>query len=92
NATDLADYLVGKGMPFRAAYKVSGLIVAECIGTGKTLEALPLEVYRSYSDVIDEGVYDAVNLDNCLCRRTSKGGPAADSVKAQIEYVRNMIK
>ncbi len=91
NATDLADYLVGKGMPFRAAYKVSGQVVAECIKTGTTLEKLPLETYKAFADIIDEGVYDAVNLDNCLCRRTSKGGPAAESVKAQIEFVREKI-
>ena len=89
NATDLADYLVGKGMPFRAAYKISGQIVAECIKTGKVLEDLPLPEYRKYSVQIREDVYDAVNLDNCLCRRTSAGGPAAESVKKQIEFVRS---
>ncbi len=91
NATDLADYLVGKGMPFRAAYKVSGQVVAECIKTGSTLEKLPLETYQAFCDIIDEGVYDAVNLDNCLCRRTSAGGPAAESVRVQIEFVRNKL-
>ncbi len=91
NATDLADYLVGKGMPFRAAYKVSGQIVAECIKTGTTLEKLPLETYKAFCDIIDEGVYDAVNLDNCLCRRTSAGGPAAESVRVQIEFIRSKI-
>ena len=89
NATDLADYLVGKGLPFRAAYKISGQIVAECIQTGYVLENLPLPEYRKYSVMIKEDVYDAVNLDNCLCRRTSEGGPAAESVKKQIEYVRS---
>jgi len=89
NATDLADYLVGKGLPFRAAYKISGQIVAECIQTGHVLENLPLPEYRKYSVMIKEDVYDAVNLDNCLCRRTSEGGPAAESVKKQIEYVRS---
>ena len=89
NATDLADYLVGKGLPFRAAYKISGQVVAECIKTGKVLENLPIEVYKSYSDIIGDDVYDAVNLDNCLCRRTSAGGPAAESVRKQIEYVRS---
>ncbi len=91
NATDLADYLVGKGMPFRAAYKVSGQVVAECIKTETTLEKLPIETYKAFADIIDEGVYDAVNLDNCLCRRTSAGGPAAESVKRQIEFVRNKL-
>ncbi|MBR3866043.1 MAG: argininosuccinate lyase, partial [Clostridia bacterium] len=56
---------------------------------GKVLENLPIEVYKSYSDIISDDVYDAVNLDNCLCRRTSEGGPAAESVKKQIEYVRS---
>ncbi len=91
NATDLADYLVGKGMPFRAAYKISGQVVAECIKTGTTLEKLPIETYKAFCDIIDESVYDAVNLDNCLCRRTSAGGPAAESVKRQIEFVRNKL-
>ena len=89
NATDLADYLVGKGLPFRAADKISGQVVAECIKTGKVLENLPIEVYKSYSDIISDDVYDAVNLDNCLCRRTSEGGPAAESVRKQIEFVRS---
>ena len=92
NATDLADYLVGKGLPFRAAYKISGQVVAECIKTGKVLEKLPLEVYKNYSDIIGDDVYDAVNLDNCLCRRTSVGGPAAESVKMQIDFVREATK
>ena len=91
NATDLADYLVGKGMPFRAAYKISGQIVSECIKTGYVLEDFPLPEYRKYSVEIREDVYDAVNLDNCLCRRTSAGGPAAESVKKQIEYVRKAV-
>ena len=91
NATDLADYLVGKGMPFRAAYKISGQIVAECIQTGHVLENFPLPEYRKYSVEIRDDVYDAVNLDNCLCRRTSAGGPAAESVKKQIEFVRGKV-
>ena len=75
------------GLPSRR--QISGQIVAECIKTGKVLEDLPIEVYKSYSDEIGEDVYDAVNLDNCLCRRTSAGGPAIESVKTQIEYVRS---
>jgi argininosuccinate lyase len=92
NATDLADYLVGKGMPFRSAYKISGQIVAECIRTGHVLEDFPLPEYRKYSVMIKDDVYEAVNLDNCLCRRTSAGGPAAESVKKQIEFVREKTK
>jgi len=88
NATDLADYLVGKGLPFRAAYKVSGQIVAHCIKSGKTLESLPLEEYRTFSELIEDGVYDAVDLDNCVNRRTSEGGTCVASVEKQIALVR----
>jgi len=92
NATDLADYLVRRGLPFRSAYKVSGQVVAACIAQHKTLETLPLEVYRSFSDVIDGDVYDAVDLENCVKRRTSYGGPAEDSVAQQIAYVKEMLE
>lgn len=91
NATDLADYLVGKGMPFRSAYKASGLIVALCIDKNYTLETLPLELYRSVSEDIDEDVYDAVNIDNCLARRKSYGGPEKKSVLRQIKEVRGEL-
>ena len=91
-ATDLADYLVGKGMPFRAAYKIAGQLVAHCIEKGLTLEALPIAVYKEYSDLIDEDVYDAVDLLNCVRRRTSEGGTAPDSVRAQVAAVRKVIK
>ena len=91
-ATDLADYLVGKGMPFRAAYKIAGQLVAHCIREGLTLETLPIAVYKEYSDLIDEDVYDAVDLLNCVRRRTSEGGTAPDSVRAQVAAVRKVIK
>ncbi len=91
-ATDLADYLVGKGMPFRAAYKVAGQAVAYCIKNGKTLETLTLPEYRALSDVIDEGIYDAVDLLNCVVRRTSLGGTSPGSVRAQVASVREAIR
>lgn len=91
NATDMADYLVNKGMPFRDAYKISGRIVAECIKTGKVLETLPLEVYKTFSDKFDEGIYDAVDLQNCVNRRISAGGTSVSSVEAQIEFVKLKI-
>ena len=87
-ATDLADYLVGQGLPFRSAYKISGQIVAHCIREGQTLDSLPLEVYRSYSELIGEGVYEAVDLLNCVRRRTSLGGTAPASVREQIAAAR----
>ena len=92
NATDLADYLVRKGLPFRSAYKISGQIVAACIESGKALETLPLEIYKRFSELIGEDVYEAVDLDNCVSTRGSYGGPCAQSVSAQIEYVRSCLE
>ncbi len=92
NATDLADYLVKKGMPFRTAYKISGELVAECMQNKTVLEDLPLEQYKKHSDLFDTDLYDAVNLENCVSRRISKGGTSVQSVECQIEYVKNMLK
>lgn len=92
NATDLADYLVKKGMPFRTAYKISGQLVALCMSKKTVLEDLPLEEYKKYSDLFDNDLYDAVNLENCVKRRVSEGGTSVQSVEKQIEYVRNQIK
>ncbi|MEE1053377.1 MAG: argininosuccinate lyase [Acutalibacteraceae bacterium] len=92
NATDLADYLVKKGMPFRTAYKISGQLVALCMSKKTVLEDLPLEEYKKFSDLFDNDLYDAVNLENCVKRRVSEGGTSVQSVEKQIEYVRNQIK
>ena len=92
NATDLADYLVTKGMPFRAAYKISGELVARCIREGRVLEELPLAVFREYSELFGEDVYPAIDLDACVMRRISEGGTSPDSVRAQIASVRDMLK
>ena len=92
NATDLADYLVGKGMPFRTAYKTVGETVALCIKEGKTLEELPMEEYKKISDLYDEGLYDAISLVNCVRRRTSEGGTGAASVNRQIAFVEEFVK
>ncbi len=91
NATDLADYLVGKGLPFREAYKISGRIVSSCIKEGKVLETLSLEEYKEFSELFAGDVYDAVNLDNCLNKRTSFGGTSVESVEKQIKYVREKL-
>ena len=77
NATDLADYLVGKGLPFRTAYKIVGGIVARASDLGVTLEELPLSEYVSFSDKIGEDVYDAISLRACVARRVSEGGTGA---------------
>ena len=91
NATDLADYLVGKGLPFRTAYKISGEIVSYCIQNGALLENLPIETYHQFSDRFDTDVYAAVDLDACVRRRTSAGGTSVSSVEEQIAYIRSQL-
>ena len=91
NATDCADYLVGKGIPFRDAYGMTGQLVRQCIEQGTTLEALPLEAYREVSPAFDEGVYEAIDLLNCVERRNLPGGPAPAAVEAQIAGVRAQL-
>lgn len=91
NATDLADYLVKKGMPFRSAYKISGQIVARCIADGCVLETLPLETYRSYSELFDNDLYHDIDLTVCVEKRISEGGTSAASVDAQIAYVKEQL-
>ncbi len=91
NATDLADYMVKKGLPFRSAYKISGQIVAACIRENKVLEDLTLEEYKSYHDLFEEDVFAAIDLDTCVSTRISEGGPSLASVEAQIDYVKGVI-
>ena len=91
NATDLADYLVKKGLPFRSAYKISGQLVALCIQQGTVLEDLPLETYQSYSDLIDKDLYEAIDLMVCVEKRISQGGTSVASVEAQIQYVKEAL-
>ena len=91
NATDLADYLVKKGMPFRSAYKIAGQLVAKCIAEGKVLESLTLEEYRACSNLIDEDVFAQIDLATCVAKRNSEGGTSPASVEAQIEYVRGFL-
>ena len=91
NATDCADYLVGKGIPFRDASGMTGQLVRQCIEQGTTLEALPLEAYREVSPAFDEGVYEAIDLLNCVERRNLPGGPAPATVEAQIAGVRAQL-
>ena len=91
NATDLADYLVKKGMPFRSAYKISGTLVAQCIREDKVLEELPLDVYKTYSDLFDEDLYEAIDLMVCVQKRISVGGTSVASVEQQIAYVKEKL-
>ena len=91
NATDYADYLVGRGLPFRSAYKIAGETVALCTEQGYVLETLPLEKYRAICDLVDEDVYGAVDLKNCVERRISEGGTGIASVIAQIKAARDAL-
>ncbi len=92
NATDCADYLVKQGLPFRDAYKVVGSLVAYCIDNGKTLDELTLGEFKEFSPVFDDGVYRAIDLWECVNQRKVIGGPGEDSVKLQIEKLKEIIK
>ena len=88
NATDCADYLVKKGMPFRDAYKITGQLVAQCIAKQLTLETLPLADYQAASPVFDEDVYQAIALETCVKERKVEGGPSPEAVQKQIDAVK----
>lgn len=92
NATDLADYLVKKGMPFRNAYKICGQIVGDCIKNGKVLETLELDEYKKYSELFDGDLYGEISLETCVEKRISEGGTSPKSVEKQIEYVKGKIQ
>ena len=91
NATDCADYLVKKGMPFREAYTVVGKLVALCAAKGVGLDQLTLAELKNVSELFDNSVYKAISLDTCVAGRNVCGGPAAPSVQAQIERVEAFI-
>ena len=91
NATDVADYMTKKGVPFRDAYCVTGQLVNRCIELGTTLDALPLAEYRAFSTVFDEDVYAAIDLLTCVRQRSIPGGPAPETVAKQIEAVRAQL-
>ena len=92
NATDCADYLVKKGMPFRDAYKITGRLVAQCIEKQLTLETLPLADYQAASPVFDEDVYQAIALETCVSERRVEGGPSPEAVQRQIDAVQGLSR
>ncbi len=91
NATDLADYLVKKGVPFRTAYKTVGQIVAYCIENGAVLDDLPIEEYKRFDKLFEKDLYDEIKLENCVRKRASEGGTGFDSVKAQIKAAKEYL-
>ena len=92
NATDVADYLAKKGLPFRTAYKISGTMVAYCIEKKTVLEKLSLGEFKEFSELFEKDVYEAINLENCTFARSSEGGTALESVEKQIETVKSLLK
>lgn len=91
NATDLADYMVKKGMAFRSAYKISGQIVAYCIQNNKVLETLSLEEYKSFDSIFESDVFNEIDLLTCVEKRISKGGTSPQSVSEQIDFVKEKL-
>ena len=91
NATDCADYLTKKGMPFRTAYKITGELVAYAIDNGKTLEEISLAEFNKFSELFGEDIYFEISLETCLEKRTSLGGPSKASVLHQIEIAREEL-
>lgn len=92
NATDCADYLTKKGMPFRDAYTVTGKLVSQCTEKGITLEELRLKELKAISSLFGEDVYDALKLENCMSRRACYGGPAPEETTRQIQAVEAFVK
>ena len=92
NATDLADYLTKRGLPFRSAYKIVGTIVGRCVRDGLTLDELSLDEYKTYSEVFAEDLYEEISLETCVAKRISKGSTGYASVNEQILWVENFLK
>ncbi len=91
NATDLADYLVKKGMAFRDAYKISGTLVGLCIEKNTVLEDLPLDEYKNFSDKFDNDLYEAINLEKCTFKRNSEGASSIESTTKQIDNIKKEL-
>ena len=91
NATDLADYLVKKGLPFRSAYKISGELVRKCIAENKVLEELSLDEFKAHSELIENDIYSEIDLLTCVQKRISLGGTSVSMVEQQIEFVKNKL-
>ncbi len=91
NATDLADYLVKKGLPFRSAYKIAGSLVAKCLAEGRVLEELTLAEFKAASPLCEDDIYGEIALETCVNKRISEGGTGKVSVEKQIETVKGFL-
>ena len=92
NATDAADYLVGKGVPFRDAHGIVGHLVLYCIDKGISLDDMKLEEYKAISPVFEDDIYDAISMKNCVERRNTIGAPGADAMLAVIEQNKKYLQ
>ena len=92
NATDGADYLTRKGMPFREAYMIVGRLVNTCIKSGDTLDTLTLRDFQSVSSLFEADIYSALSLKTCVNGRNVMGGPAEEEVRRQIAYIRSFVE
>lgn len=92
NATDAADYLVKKGMPFRDAHAVCGKLVFYAISKDKSLDELTLDEFKEFSDIIEDDIYDAISMQTCVNGRTVTGGPAEDTVRKAIKNAEEFLK
>ena len=92
NATDCADYLTKKQIPFRKAYKIVGNLVAYCIEKNKTLEDLTLDEYKNIDKTFEKDIYDTIKLENCIKNRNLIGGPSNKTVEQRIEEVNNFLE
>ncbi len=92
NATDVADYLTVKGLSFRDAYKIVGSIVSYCIDNNKNLETMTIDEYKTFSELFDETIYEAISIKNCVEKRKTLGGPGVESVKYHLEILRKFIE
>jgi len=91
NATDLADYLTKRGVPFRTAYKIVGTVVGKCVKEGKTLDEVTLDEYKKYSNIFEEDLYEEISLETCVRKRISRGSTGYGSVREQIAYVEEQL-
>lgn len=91
NATDCADYLTKKGMPFRDAYKAVGTLVGECVKKNQSLAELRLEEFQAVSELFEEDIYETIDLNTCIKGRNAVGGPAPEAVACQIKIIEHFI-
>lgn len=92
NATDLADYLVRRGMPFRQAHSTAGQVVLYCLQKNLTLDQVSLEEYKKFSSLVEGDIYQAIDIKNCVRSRKLPGGPAPDIVAGAIAKARQRLK